>query len=259
MTREVASASVIPAETIAIETLSCRPPDRRRRARQFPGDLRSAPDRDPPNDPVLGHGLIEPFQFVQYSRSMLWTHRLGELVERRSQSAHHLHGRRAVLTYLGDTECQEVLPATHAQHHAWALGSAPGGLEIGRPSVPKRRSEVVEHLHRRRRVVYSRRQGSDGEVDQDPDGERRILLDRPLVAERNGATQVALGALVVGSAAHLQEWRRGRNKSPTTRVTTTSDSCVRAQATKPSRSIAWIAPDRLERTTKLGSARVVEG
>ena len=40
---------------------------------------------------------------------------------------------------------------------------------------------MVERLDRRGRVVDGRRQGLVGDVDDDPDGERRVLLDCALI------------------------------------------------------------------------------
>ena len=69
--------------------------------------------------------------------------------------------------------------------------------------------EVVEHLHRRRRVVHGRGQRADRDVDHDPDGERRVLLDRPLDAEGDHRPQLVL-RLGTGIGAVDVEQRRAR-------------------------------------------------
>ena len=51
---------------------------------------------------------------------------------------------------------------------------------------------MIEHLHRGRRVVDRRRERLDRDVDHDPDGERGILLDRPLDAQGDHAVQLPL-------------------------------------------------------------------
>ena len=60
------------------------------------------------------------------------------------------------------------------------------------PISANRVLEMVDHLHRRGRVVDGRRERPDRDVDEDPEREGRVLLDRPLDPERDGAGQPAL-------------------------------------------------------------------
>jgi hypothetical protein len=55
-------------------------------------------------------------------------------------------------------------------------------------------SQIVEYLHRRRGVVDGGRQREIGNVDEDPDRERGILLDRALVTQRHHLGEAVLGA-----------------------------------------------------------------
>ena len=61
------------------------------------------------------------------------------------------------------------------------------------PISAERVLEVVDHLDGGRRVVDGRRQRPDRDVDEDPEREGRILVDRPLDPERDPARQPPLG------------------------------------------------------------------
>ena len=119
-----------------------------------------------------------------------------ELLEQRPQAAHDLDPAGPVLADLVSRQRQVVLPAARRDHHA-ATGTAvlPGlHRQLGGADQAQRLSQVVEHLHRRRRVVDGGRQREVGNVDEDPDRERRILLDRALVTERHHVGEAQLGA-----------------------------------------------------------------
>ena len=64
-------------------------------------------------------------------------------------------------------------------------GAARSERSEGPDDQPEEILQVVEHLDGRRRVVDGRGEGADCDVDHDPDGESRILLDGPLDAERD--------------------------------------------------------------------------
>ena len=78
---------------------------------------------------------------------------------------------------------------------------------------------MVEHLHRGRRVVDCRGQRLDGDVDEDPQREGRVLLDRALAAE---GEQLAQAGPPAGGlpAVDLARTVPGVTKSPTERAST---------------------------------------
>ena len=102
---------------------------------------------------------------------------------------------------------------------------------------------MVDHLDRRRRVVDGRRECSDRDVDEDPEGERRVLVDRPLDPERESAGKPALRNAREGCVDPCTSSRTAfdETKSPTPwRITMTASLRV-AQASRP------FVVDRLER------------
>ena len=73
--------------------------------------------------------------------------------------------------------------------------------------------EVIDHLNGGRRIVDSRRQRPDRDIDENPEREGRVLVDRPLDPERDSARQPPLRhPLERCHAVHLEQNRTGGNE-----------------------------------------------
>ena len=85
---------------------------------------------------------------------------------------------------------------------------------------------MIEHLHGGGRIVHRRRQRADRDVHHDPDGEGRILLDRPLDAESHHRPQLVLRFGAGIGAEHLDQ-RRARGDEVTNRMAQHDEAVVR--------------------------------
>ena len=169
-----------------------------------------------------------------------------QLVEHRAHPAHHLDRCRAVAANLGRGEREVVLPAPDRDQQAGAaspLALPAGPREIDRADHPQHIAEVIHHLHRRGRIVDRRRQRLVGDIDHDPDRERRILLDRALGAERDHPAEscAPLARIERCAAVGLDQRAPGRHEI-TDRVAKDDELFVRA---RPLHQPAHV--DRLDR------------
>ena len=126
-------------------------------------------------------------------------------------------------------ERQVVRPAPDRDHEPGlhVLDGVPVVREIRLTDEAQQVLEVVEHLHGRRRVVDRRRQRADRDVDHDPDRECRILLDRPLDAERDHRAQPVL-RFGAGIAPVDLDQRRARRDEVADRMTKDDEARSRA-------------------------------
>jgi hypothetical protein len=99
---------------------------------------------------------------------------------------------------------------------------------------------MVDHLHRRRRVVDGGRQRPDRDVDEDPKREGRVLVDRPLDPERANlpASRRSASGGSGETACTSSRTAREETKFPTACRITMTASLLTAQASRPSLSTA---------------------
>ena len=159
--------------------------------------------------PLLAHCLVESSELAQHRLAPLRQDRLRELLEHRAQATHDLDRRGAVLADLRHAQREVVRPASDGDDEpaGHVVERRPRVREIDLTDLAKQVLEVVDHLHRGRRIVHRRRQRTDRDVDHDPHRERGILLDRALDTERDHRAQLRLGSRVGRSAVDLDERR----------------------------------------------------
>ena len=114
---------------------------------------------------------------------------------------------------------------------------------------------MVDHLDGRRRVVDGRRERADRDVDEDPQREGRVLVDRPLDPEREPAGETPLGdprerPPSRAPRAARRPRRRSRRRRGASRSRRRGASPRRAD---PRRRSPGARPTRLLRTTSVGS------
>jgi hypothetical protein len=123
-----------------------------------------------------------------------------------------LHGGRAVLANLGYGQGEVVLPGGHRRDHSRATARAVKGAAGQAPPGEQDQQvfDPIDDVHRRGRVIDGRREGLDGDVDQDAQRERWVLLDRAFGAEGDHAPHRAL-AEMPSPAVDLQDHGPGRD------------------------------------------------
>ncbi len=172
--------------------------------------------------------LIESFELAQHGGAPLGQDGLRQLLEHRAKPTHDLDRRVSVLADLGDAQREVVRPAPDRDHESalHVLERRARVRQIRLADETKQVFEVVEHLHRGRRVVHGRRQRADRDVHHDPDGERRVLLDRPLDAEGDQRPQLVL-RLGTGIWAVDVEQGRARGDEVADRMAQHDEAVVR--------------------------------
>jgi hypothetical protein len=131
---------------------------------------------------------------------------LQEFLEDGAHPAQDLDRGAAELADLGDAQGEEVLPMADRNDDASLRRTGLPGRrrQVGLAYHPQAVAEVIEHLHRGRRVVDRRREGLARHVHHDPERERGILLDRPLEPQCHEPAQGTLrGVDLTGVPVHL--------------------------------------------------------
>ena len=105
------------------------------------------------------------------------------------------------MTDLGAAEVHVVFPVRREVDEAQLAGLVEHLLvvQVTQAHQPQQPVQLVDRHYRRRRVVDRRRQGLDRDVDQDAQGEGRILLHGALAAERDRGAQPPVVGIVSGS------------------------------------------------------------
>ena len=108
---------------------------------------------------------------------------------------------------LGAGEVHVVLPLRRDEDQAQVAGLVAQDVvvQMAQAHDAQHPVQLVDRHHRGGRVVDRRRQGLDGDVDQDAQGEGRVLLHRALGAERDRGTQPLV---VDGDGAAVQAKQR---------------------------------------------------
>ena len=131
---------------------------------------------------------------------------LDQILEHRAQPSRDLHVGRPAGANLGARDVNEVLPVRRAEDHARLAGGIQHdvGPQVPPPEHAQQSLHLVDREHGRRRIVDRRRERLEPDVDQDAEGEHRILLERPLGSEGHVGAQRLVGDRRRATVQHEQ-------------------------------------------------------
>ena len=195
----------------SVRRTPCSAPDSRSAARPAP---RPAPaDRGCARAPVFGKRVVSVDRAIQQLELLaqlgvtMRRQGLHQIFQHRAHPPHDLDAARAAMPDFGARQVHVVLPVRRAEDQPQLAGLVAELLaaQVPQPDHPQQAVQLVDGQHRRRRIVDGRRQRLDRDVDQDAEGEGRILLHRALGSEHDGLPQPTV---VDGAGAAVQPVQR---------------------------------------------------
>src|SRR4051795_9850242 len=140
---------------------------------------------------------VETYQLLSDRRSVGSGDAGLQVHQKRAESTTDLWRGRTVLPDLREPQVEVVAPATGRERQSYCTVAVPvltAFARLATSDTEQQGADVVDHLGRRRRIIDRGRQCPDRYVHHHPNGERWILVDGPLLAERQLRSQ-PLGVL----------------------------------------------------------------